>query len=205
MPALNFPDQPALRRYPPSSLFRRCRIVRCHLCRGKGEDSQCLFSPAQLQLMKRHRIDGKATTPRHQFGNHQLRTEFLGRSFQAAGRIDSVADGGQMLVGAIAHVANDDRAEMNADTDTQGLLEIGTQMPVEFFEIDRHAARGFQRLGAGTLAIVAMLAIAFVKGRLVILDFMELREAPKLWRILLEGWLILVSSLILLAYWISLK
>jgi caa(3)-type oxidase subunit IV len=58
---------------------------------------------------------------------------------------------------------------------------------------------------AGTAAIVAMLAIAFVKGRLVILDFMELREAPRLWRTLLEGWLILVSSLILIAYWISLK
>ena len=58
---------------------------------------------------------------------------------------------------------------------------------------------------AGTLAIVAMLAIAFVKGRLVILDFMELRDAPLMWRLLLEGWLILVSSLILLAYWISLK
>jgi caa(3)-type oxidase subunit IV len=58
---------------------------------------------------------------------------------------------------------------------------------------------------AGTLAIVAMLVIAFVKGRLVILDFMELREAPVMWRALLEGWLILVSSLILLAYWISLK
>ncbi|MDE2440634.1 MAG: cytochrome C oxidase subunit IV family protein [Betaproteobacteria bacterium] len=58
---------------------------------------------------------------------------------------------------------------------------------------------------AGTASIVAMLLIAFVKGRLVILDFMELREAPKMWRILLEGWLILVSSLILLAYWISLK
>jgi caa(3)-type oxidase subunit IV len=58
---------------------------------------------------------------------------------------------------------------------------------------------------AGTLSIVAMLGIAFVKGRLVILDFMELRNAPVLWRALLEGWLILVSSLILLAYWISLK
>lgn len=58
---------------------------------------------------------------------------------------------------------------------------------------------------AGTAAIVAMLAIAFVKGRLVILDFMELRGAPLLWRIVLEGWLILVSSLILLAYWLSLK
>ena len=58
---------------------------------------------------------------------------------------------------------------------------------------------------AGTWAIVTMLLIAFVKGRLVILDFMELREAPRLWRALLEGWLILVSSLILLAYWISLR
>jgi caa(3)-type oxidase subunit IV len=58
---------------------------------------------------------------------------------------------------------------------------------------------------AGTAAIIAMLAIAFIKGRLVILDFMELRDAPLMWRVLLEGWLILVSSLILLAYWISLK
>jgi len=58
---------------------------------------------------------------------------------------------------------------------------------------------------AGTGAIVAMLAIAFVKGRLVILDFMELRGAPLFWRIVLEGWLILVSSLILLAYWLSLR
>ena len=58
---------------------------------------------------------------------------------------------------------------------------------------------------AGTAAIVAMLVIAFIKGRLVILDFMELRAAPRLWRILLEGWLIVVGGLILLAYWVSLK
>lgn len=58
---------------------------------------------------------------------------------------------------------------------------------------------------AGTGAILAMLAIVFIKGRLVILDFMELRSAPLMWRLLLEGWLILVGGLILLAYWISLK
>jgi hypothetical protein len=64
----------------------------------------------------------------------------------------------------------------------------------------------FGVIGAtGTPFIIAMLIIAFVKGRLVILDFMELRAAPLMWRLLLEGWLILVSSLILLAYWISLK
>lgn len=58
---------------------------------------------------------------------------------------------------------------------------------------------------AGTAAILAMLVIAFVKGRLVILDFMELRGAPLMWRLLLEGWLVLVGGLILLAYLISLK
>ena len=58
---------------------------------------------------------------------------------------------------------------------------------------------------AGTAAIAGMLVIAFVKGRLVILDFMELRAAPRLWRILLEGWMLLVGSLILLAYWLSLR
>lgn len=58
---------------------------------------------------------------------------------------------------------------------------------------------------AGTTTIVTMLLIACLKGRLVILDFMELRDAPRLWRILLEGWMLLVSALILLAYWMSLK
>jgi hypothetical protein len=58
---------------------------------------------------------------------------------------------------------------------------------------------------AGTAAIAAMLVIAFIKGRLVILDFMELRAAPRFWRVLLEGWLVVVGGLILLAYWISLK
>ena len=58
---------------------------------------------------------------------------------------------------------------------------------------------------AGTGAIVGMLLIAFVKCRLVILDFMELRQAPRMWRLLLEGWMLLVGSLILLAYWLSLR
>lgn len=49
-------------------------------------------------------------------------------------------------------------------------------------------------IGAGTLAI------AYLKGRLVVLDFMEMRHAPLLWRGLLEGWLLLVSGLIFLIY-----
>jgi caa(3)-type oxidase subunit IV len=56
---------------------------------------------------------------------------------------------------------------------------------------------------SGTWSVLAMLALACVKGVLVILDFMELRHAPLLWRILLLGWLSLVTALIVLFYWIG--
>lgn len=61
------------------------------------------------------------------------------------------------------------------------------------------------RLGiVGPLAMAALLAISFVKGRLVVLDFMGLRGVKFFWRGLLIGWLLLVSALIALAYWIAL-
>lgn len=47
---------------------------------------------------------------------------------------------------------------------------------------------------------IATLLIAYIKGRLVVLDFMELRHAPALWRGLFEAWLLLVSAALLAAY-----
>jgi caa(3)-type oxidase subunit IV len=55
----------------------------------------------------------------------------------------------------------------------------------------------------GAWPVLVMLALACLKGVLVILDFMELRHAPLLWRILLLGWLSLVTALIVLFYWIG--
>ncbi|RJF89411.1 hypothetical protein D3874_22565 [Oleomonas cavernae] len=49
-------------------------------------------------------------------------------------------------------------------------------------------------LGAGTLGI------AYLKGRLIILDFMDLRRAPLLYRGLVEGWLLLVSITLFTAF-----
>jgi hypothetical protein len=46
---------------------------------------------------------------------------------------------------------------------------------------------------AGRAAGSAILSIAYFKGRLVILDFMEMRCAPPVWRGLAEGWLLIVS------------
>lgn len=58
---------------------------------------------------------------------------------------------------------------------------------------------------AGMAPVLLMFGMAFIKGFLVIYDFMELRHAPRMWRVLLVGWLIFVTSMIVLAYWIGLR
>lgn len=55
------------------------------------------------------------------------------------------------------------------------------------------------------LPVVVIFALAFVKGLLVCLDFLELRHAPALWRWIVIGWLIVVLGLIVLAYAVSLR
>ncbi|MDE2401993.1 MAG: cytochrome C oxidase subunit IV family protein [Burkholderiales bacterium] len=56
---------------------------------------------------------------------------------------------------------------------------------------------------AGIVPVLVMFALAYGKGILVILDFMELRHAPVLWRRLMVGWLTVVVTAILLAYWVG--
>lgn len=52
------------------------------------------------------------------------------------------------------------------------------------------------------LAVVGTFAIAAVKVRLVVLDFMELRNAPVPIRLAFEAWPI-VASLIIVGYWFA--
>jgi len=60
--------------------------------------------------------------------------------------------------------------------------------------------------GHGSLVpVLVIFGLAFTKGLLVCLDFLELRHAPALWRWLVIGWLVVVLSLIVLAYAISLR
>lgn len=54
---------------------------------------------------------------------------------------------------------------------------------------------GAHGLGAGAALLVMSLAVG--KGCLIILDYMELRHAPPLWRRLLLGWLATVVVLVL--------
>ncbi len=50
----------------------------------------------------------------------------------------------------------------------------------------------------GTVATLAVLALAAVKGVLIALDYMELRHAPALWRRVVMGWLVVVLGVIAL-------
>ena len=50
----------------------------------------------------------------------------------------------------------------------------------------------------GTVATLAVLALSAVKGALIALDYMELRQAPALWRRAVMGWLLVVLGVIAL-------
>ena len=58
---------------------------------------------------------------------------------------------------------------------------------------------------ASMVPVFLIFGFAFFKGVGVILDFMDLRHAPTLWRNLLLGWLVFVIGMILLAYWLGLQ
>lgn len=62
-------------------------------------------------------------------------------------------------------------------------------------------AVGESRLAGGAwLPVAFIFALAWAKSALVILQFMELHRAPLLWRMVLFGWLTLVTGGILLAW-----
>jgi hypothetical protein len=62
-----------------------------------------------------------------------------------------------------------------------------------------------QMANASLTPVLGIFGIAFVKAWVIIQDFMELRYAPKLWRNLLLAWLLVVISMIVLAYWLGLR
>jgi hypothetical protein len=61
---------------------------------------------------------------------------------------------------------------------------------------------GQMGLGGQYLTLALLLSV-FIKGHFVIADFMGLRNVKLMWRVLVHGWLVMVSGLIFLAYWIG--
>lgn len=51
------------------------------------------------------------------------------------------------------------------------------------------------------LASTAVIVVAFIKARYVILEFMELRHAPLFFRAFAEVWAVLICTLLCVMYW----
>lgn len=58
-----------------------------------------------------------------------------------------------------------------------------------------------ERGASGALVVAFLAVLSFAKGSVVILEFMALRRAPLMWRVLTLGWMALIWALIGLAYW----
>lgn len=57
----------------------------------------------------------------------------------------------------------------------------------------------------GTNIMLTVLAIAFVKSQMIASFFMGLRNSGLMWRLIMGGYLVLVTSMIAVAYLIAIK
>ena len=55
--------------------------------------------------------------------------------------------------------------------------------------------------GAGEWTVPAVMLVAALKGRAVMLHFMELMTAPWIWRLVFEVWIWLCTGTIAVLYW----
>ena len=53
------------------------------------------------------------------------------------------------------------------------------------------------------LTSAVVLLIAFLKARLIGLEFMELRAAPRVLRFIFEGWVVAACAMLVAIYWLS--
>jgi heme/copper-type cytochrome/quinol oxidase subunit 4 len=53
---------------------------------------------------------------------------------------------------------------------------------------------------ASTVATVAIIVIASIKIRMVLLHFMELKDAPTAWRAVFEAWVVVATAIIVGLY-----
>ncbi len=69
------------------------------------------------------------------------------------------------------------------------------------------ASTWWLKSGAATsmAATAAILVIAAVKVRLVMVHFMELKDAPLVWRLLFEAWAVIFPGAILVGFWLAAK
>src|SRR5579885_2267846 len=132
----------------------------CHLRRRRGgrarqvagalqrADGHHLRPAADGDLVARELAEIGSGALDQILGDDELAIIFLGGGFEAARRVDRIAHGGERDRLAVADLADDGRAAMEADADLERRFQIVGKRPVELDEALRHEARRGQRLAA---------------------------------------------------------
>lgn len=63
-----------------------------------------------------------------------------------------------------------------------------------------NAVGGDPHAALGVLGVAGVLATAVLKGREILMHYLELKHAGRGWRVILMGYLLFVAALVLLAY-----
>src|SRR6266481_5043974 len=94
-------------------------------------DDEHVALAADLDLMARKGGKVEPGAQHRLLRDHQLAAIGLGQGFEPARGVDGVADRGDRGGGAIAHLDDDRRPDMDADADAQWLIELPAQPLVQ--------------------------------------------------------------------------
>src|SRR6202035_3396626 len=81
-------------------------------------------------------------------GDNEFAGKVFGQAFEAARGVDGIADRGDRGGIAIAHLSDNGRPAMNADTDTHRPIEFAPQRSVQFVEARGNKTGRGERLSA---------------------------------------------------------
>src|ERR1700730_11843883 len=136
-------------------LLAHCGAARIGELRGAGHrpDGEHAVLAADFDLVARKRGKVEPGARHRLLGDDQLAAIGLGQGFEPARGVDGIADRGDRGGGAITHLADDHRPDMDTDADAQWLIELAAQRTVELFEALGHQPSGGERLPAGRAGI----------------------------------------------------
>lgn len=79
---------------------------------------------------------------------------------------------------------------------------ILTSMTLAYVWLD-HSVDQSGTLKASTVVTVSVIVIALIKVRIIFQEFMEVRHAPALLRLLTDGWVVLIGVCLLTSYFVG--
>lgn len=138
----------------------------------RGAHHHRLVASADLDLLLRQGIGSQTGGDANLVGDDGLARQRLGHVLQPCRDIDGVAERREHHVVAVADVADDHLAAVNADAEADRLVQVVAQKPVQFVDVDGNQRSRPQGLAANPARIG--------QERYLVSMFVDMRGSTKL-------------------------